>query len=211
MKILNTLQELWEYFEFCPICQDFNRKVDQLMAVSVLSPVSGPILPDVQYIKHPYNLLISGSIKIGTNTYSSSFNIDCIQNTFYFDLKEFISFTNTVFPDRIAFYLGAECLRCNCSHINSYFFLDINNNTVCYLKPQKEVIHLLSEIDKFHIQLRHSENKMAISRYHLDDIMYLGPKSIVDDNKVIILPMVPLDFTDIPKVVKRIKTMITFS
>jgi len=64
---------------------------------------------------------------------------------------------------------------------------------------------LISEENKFYIQILHHKNKINISRYiMLDGIM-------VDENKVISLPLAPLDFTNKDKVVQRINTMILFS
>jgi len=214
MKILNTLQELWEYCQFCHICQDYTKNINATpSSVKLISNSLKQASFSFSFKKGPSELEFVDDFEIEENNiYSGNVLIDCHNNTFTSDLSNFIDFIK---PNVKRFYsisLYGDCFICNSTHINASITLDFSQYIVNEMRIYNESIHLLSEPDKFHVTIDSANNKMHISKYmFINNLTSPGRTAIVDTSKIIILPLVDLDFTNIPKVVSRIKTMITFS
>lgn len=202
MKTFNNLQELWDYCAFCPVCQESCRKVQ---------PQIGPTNYSVQSIEKLGNILeIKTSIRFRGGKFAVDFNIDCMSNT--------VQSTITAHPDdgdeppqgaNRAFTflrLSSDCEKCGCTHSNSGEMEIPFNGTISSVSLDREGLYLLELDDKFHLTLIYDRRAMLVSR------CYMEPGSMaIDDNKVLELPLVRFDFTNMDKVVNKIKTLILFS
>jgi hypothetical protein len=200
VKIFNNLQEFWDYFEFCPICQQNNRHIYQIGFLP-------PYVAKETFTKQSEILHIAAVFSINQHAYSGTLQLNCQNNTFNFSLKEFIFLTNAKFKNILSCYLKADCFHCNCSYIHGLIQLNLLTQTISNFDIVREVVHLLDYEDKFNIQLKFKDNEMQISQYTSLNIGENNQPLLVDDNQVMTLPLVPLDFTNIPKVISRLKTM----
>lgn len=203
MKSFNSLQELWDYCAFCPVCQESCRKVQ---------PQVGPTNYEVQSIEKLDNILeIKTSIRFRGTKYSVDFHIDCMSNT--------VQSTINSHPDdgdeppkgadRAFTYLrlSSDCGKCGCTHSNSSEMeMPLINGVLSPTAVDREGLYLLDQSDKYHITLIYDRKVMLVSK------CYLESDSIpVDDNRVLELPLVQFDFTNMDRVVNKIKTLILFS
>jgi hypothetical protein len=205
MKIFNTLQELWDYSRFCPVCQDSSRNVRVEL---------GPSPHTLINVEKTNNQLTIESIcKLRRQKYAIVFNIDCNTSA----VKAAISGGETSEPDESAavsvdkpysyIKLMGDCPKCQCTHsTSSDIELDLLNKTLGPISLDREGIYLLDHKDKFHITIIYDRKAVLVSRCSVEP-----DDSILDDNKVLELPMINLDFSDQEKVINKIKTLILFS
>ena len=195
MKILNTVQELWSYCLYCPICKDTCRDI----SVSV-----GPD-DDFQVVFHEKEdqfLNIQCIHKHNNKQTNVTYHIDCLKNTFEIvDGDPFLAKTYCYF------YIQSDCRRCDATHTNGTDLeLNLEEKRVYNIGVEREGIYLLSTKDKYHITMSYDVNAMLVSKCFEDD-----EGMIIDDNRVCKLPIVNLDFSKPRKTAHRIKTLLVFS
>lgn len=198
---ISTLQELWDYCEFCPLCQSAGRQI-------TISFVPSDGMSKLEWKKKNEDLIVKLSFKIGSFRFWARFNIDCLNNSFIFSLEDLNVPIDSEATHTAAMYLTGDCLVCNCTYALSKANLDLLTGQISNIRVTREGLHILSESDKFHILVYHKKNELRISQYvTMDDDV----DTLIDLNKVITLPMIDLDLTNIPRLVSKIKTMIIFS
>ena len=106
------------------------------------------------------------------------------------------------------FYINADCKVCNSASANSTDIeLSHNNNLVTNLGIEREGIFIVLSKNNYHLTILHDSNKTLINKCIIDKVSY----DIIDDGKVFECPIVNFDFSNLQKVVNKIKTLITFS
>jgi hypothetical protein len=204
MKILNTLQELWSHCLFCPICRDVIREV----SVSV-----GPddAFTIKKWEKENHILHLHCTFKAKKQKYKTVYHINCLDNSFTVDISEPVRTTERAdgaSAPYFFFYIFSDCKKCNNTHTNSSDLeLDLLNKKVTNIGLEREGIYLLSEKDKYHLTICHDSNEIELSKMFHDDA--LG--TLVDDNNVISLPLIEFDYSNVKKVINKIKTLLVFS
>jgi hypothetical protein len=212
MKILNTIQKLWNYCLFCPICQDSCRTI----RISV-----GPdrTFEFLSFKKGEHILDVSCLYKKNFYKYQVDYLIDCDNNIFKVNVFEVPNidarFHN---PEKVRdvaslikeayffFHIESDCVVCGCSQTHGLDLeFDTIEKTISNIGLERESIFLMKNTDKFHITLIYDSNIMLVSRL----IKSEGP--IEEDSKALELPLVNFDFTNIDKVISKIKTFILFS
>ena len=102
------------------------------------------------------------------------------------------------------FYVHARCNKCDDSYVDSSDIeFDLENKKVYHIQIDREGYFLQN---KYHVTVSHEQNMLMVSRLEIPEE---GIR--IDNEKVITLPYVNLDFSDILKVVNKIKTLILFS
>lgn len=208
MKLFNSVQELWDFCAYCPICQRNCREV----TVSV-GPNAVFILVSSQ--KKDNALFLQCTYKNNRNIYSVDYNINCLDNTFKVDVPKVqelapgeIVNTKRVKEAYFFFFLEGLCQECNCTSAHGTDLeLDIVDKKISKIGLERESFYLLEGKDKFHISPIHDRNVMLVSRCYVDDEQI----GFTESDKTIELPMVKLDLTDQDKVTNKIKTLILFS
>jgi hypothetical protein len=206
MKIFNSIQELWDYCSFCPVCQGARQ-------------ISVSVGPDMVFsLKHMHKedetLHLECIYKKKQNLYTIQYKIDC--NTNLFDVSvanvEVLVEKNQIPFAKVAkayfyIYIRSKCHECGCSSTDSIDLeFGIVDKKVTNIQLDREVFRLLNEVDKFNITVIHDDNIMLVSRcYEFDEEDY------DEDSKAIRLPLVKLDLLNQAKVVNKIKTLILFS
>jgi hypothetical protein len=222
MKIFNTFQKLWNYCLFCPICQEPSRTI----SISI-GPDEEWRLTEFQKEGSELKLFTTCTIFDSDepedpelrrkfrklNSCSATFIIDCDNNTFVLQGNRFAfndedpKLVELAKKNATYIYLHAKCNRCDNTYLDTMDIgLDPISNTLSNFQIEREGAYLMSEKDKFHISLQHDRGLMSVSRM-FESIL----SNIVEDEKVIDLPLVNLDFSNAPKVVNKIKTLILFS
>jgi len=192
MKILNTVQELWSYCLYCPICKDVCR--DILVSVG----------PDDKYqvVFHEKEDHILSIQCLYNKKISVTYNVDCLKNTF-----EIEGGNSSLHQSYCYFYIQSDCRRCNATHTNGTDLeLNLEEKKVYNIGVEREGVYLLSTKDKYHLTLQYDNNTMLVSKCFEDD-----DGMILDDNRVCNLPIVNLDFSKPRKAAHRIKTLLVFS
>lgn len=210
MKALNTLQELWSHCLFCPICRDVVRDVE----VSVGPDEAFSI---TKWEKDNHILKLDCIFKAKKQKYRTVYSINCLDNSFVVDISEptHTSASSDTYKrvDKASapyffFYIYSDCRKCDNTHTNSSDLeLDLLNRKVTNIGLEREGIYLLTEKDKYHLTLCHDSNEIELSKMFYDE----GMDTLVDDNKTINLPLIDFDFSNIKKVVNKIKTLLVFS
>lgn len=195
MKILNTVQELWSYCLYCPVCKDICRDIQVLVG------------PDDHYqvvFSEKEDHILSIQCLYGRKHKSThiTYNIDCLNNTF-----EIEGDVNRIDDSYCYFYIQSDCRQCNATYTNGAD-LELNQETkqVYNIGVEREGVYLLSTKDKYHLTLQYDNNTMLVSKCFEDE-----EGMIIDDNKVCNLPIVNIDFSKPRKAAHRIKTLLVFS
>lgn len=190
MKILNTLPELCNYLKFCPVCQEYSRPI----TYSVSS-----------YLFTFENQKIDGNkleltVKVGTSS--------LMRFIFDFSKPEVNSYEYECPDDtRHALYMYASacCMLCK-SNTESKFILDSLIRHVSIIDVMSDQYHLMADSNGFNVSVNHSNPSfLAVSRYTQEE------GKALDVNKLIYIPMIPLDFSDIPALIKKINILIAIS
>ena len=208
MKTFNSIQELWDYCSFCPICMRNCREV----VVSV-GPEGVFILISSQ--KKDNNLYLQCTYKNKRNIYNVDYDINCLDNTFKVEVPKVQELApgEVANPKRVKqayffFFVEGLCNECNCATAHSLDLeLDIVDRRISNIGLERESFYLLGGKDKFHVTPIHDRNVMLVSRCYVDD----EEIGFSESDKTIELPMVKLDLTDQEKATNKIKTLILFS
>lgn len=203
MKILNTLQELWDYCLYCPVCKDTVRTIH----VSV-GPDDAFILKS--YKKNKNILELRCAVRLKKREFKVNYNINCQDNSFEFDISDPESCeveVNKASAPYFYFYIQSDCKKCLATHTNGRDLeLDLFNNKITNIGIEREGIYLLDQKTKYHITLVYDIDEMIISRCYENE-----SGVIIDDNKPFQIPIIDLDFSDPVKVTNKIKMMLLFS
>src|SRR5271157_2831845 len=81
MKSFDTLQELWAYCLFCPICQKDVRTIE-------ISVGPEPIFDIFEYKKEGNLLQLRCTYQNKRNRYSTNYDINCQDNSFQAEITE---------------------------------------------------------------------------------------------------------------------------
>src|SRR5271170_6027884 len=206
-KLFNTMEELWAFCLSCPICKNPARFMDLTAG------------PDDHFTidawkKVDYQLQIDCSFRLDredkksrTDKYKASYVIDCQQNTYHLlvDGPDSV-IANKATEFNFFFQIFSKCKICYNSSVNTTDIEFDNGEHVAYnLEIDRESVYLLEGKDKYHITLSHDRNVMMVSRCSIQE------KTIIDEESVIDLPLINLDFSNPTKIVNKIKTLILFS
>lgn len=208
MKQFATIQELWDYCAYCPICLRNCREV----VVSV-GPDGAFILVTAK--KQENALYLQCTYKNKRNVYSVNYDINCLDNTFKVDVSHVreIAPGEEINTDRIKrayffFFVEGLCRECHCTSAHGVDLeLDIVDRKISNIGLDRESFYLLEGKDKFHVSPIHDRNVMLVSRCYPDD----EGIGFIESDKTIELPLVKLDLSDQDRVVNKLKTLILFS
>jgi hypothetical protein len=202
MKIFNTLQQLWSYSLFCPICKDICRDI---------LVISGPdtVWSDGHSSKLDNIINISGKLHINKQAYTIKVVIDCVKNSFEFFIFETLKVNDVVkkaSSPYLFFHIESNCKKCNGSWtIGSDIELNLLTRKVDNIGVETEEIWIPGYV----INYEHIINRMTIHKTHL--LQDEDGECIDKEDKGIVLPMCQFDFKNMNKTIQKIKTMITFS
>jgi hypothetical protein len=210
MKILSTVQELWSYCLFCPICQDMTRDVDVEVGPDDAFSITS-------FEKDNHILKLDCTFRAKKQKYKTVYLINCLDNSFTVDISEPIHSTasqddykrvDKASAPYFFFYLFSNCKRCNAAHTNSSDLeLDLLNKRISNIGVEREGIYLLSKQVNYHILLDHNENQTVINKCTISD-----DNVLVDDNKFFTYSdIIDFDYSNPKKVFNKIKTLLVFS
>jgi hypothetical protein len=210
MRIFNTVQELWSYCLFCPLCKEYARSIELQVGPDDLFRLSF----NIPYEKIDDQLELYcifarevGRYKGDKRTYAATFLIDCNTNQFFLHTSGDEIINKEIDGAAFHFYAYAKCAKCKNSYINTAELeFDNISKRVRNIQMEREGYYLVSENDKYHVTQFHELNVTGVSRIQVPEQFV----SIEEDN-VLELPLLKLDFSDIPRVVEKIKTLILFS
>lgn len=203
MKKFNTLQELWSYALFCPLCQDITREV---------MVTGGPsnVLEVKSQKKTNEILKVQCTAKLAKQSYNIAYYIDCVKNCFTVSITEAqVQDPPVKGASSPIFTLGliSDCRICGNTSMNSADIeIDLLSKKVTNFGVEMEGIYLLNQKTKYHLTLNHTVQQLTLSKCFEDD-----DGSIVDDNKTISFPLTHFDFSQPKKVLNRIRTLLVFS
>lgn len=203
MKSLNSIQELWSYCLFCPICQDITRD----MQVSV-----GPddVFTLSSFEKNNHILTLHTCFRVKKLKYNIKYDINCLDSSFIADISDPIPSDKVVEGSKLPyfyFYIRSNCQICDASHSNGTDLeLDLGTRVIKNIGVETDGIYLLKEKTKYHISMEYDNGKMIISKCFEDE-----NGELLDDNKPFSFPIINFDFSDTKRVVRRIKTLLVFS
>ncbi len=203
MKKFNTLQELWSFCLFCPLCQDITRDIVVL---------GGPseVLEIKSQIKENEILSVRGLAKVGKQRYKMTYHIDCVRNTFTVEISDpEVQDPPVNRANASTFYLEliTDCHQCGNTSANSTDIeIDLLSKKVTNFGVEMEGIYLLNQKTKYHLTLNHTAQQLTLSKCFEDD-----EGTIIDDNKTISFPLTHFDFSKPKKVLNRIRTLLVFS
>jgi len=205
MKLFNTIQELWDYCKYCPICTRNCREV----VVSVGPDYSFTL---IDHFKSNDHLILQCTYKKKGNIYNIEYNINCIENTFRAGEPRVVQVsTEAITSEKVKaayfyFFIEGLCQECHCSSANSQDLeFDLESSTISNMGLERENFYLGNHIEKYHVTPIHDRNVMLVSR------LYQTGEVGFSESKTIELPIVKLDLSDQAKTVNKLKTLILFS
>lgn len=207
MKIFNTVQELWDHCTFCPVCQEHTRTVTMQVGPDDQFKLSS----NIPYEKVGSKLKLyaqfemeRGSLDYVKGRCAATYIINCDNCTFELQVDDANKLADKVKKAYFYFYLHSTCTKCDSAYLNSSDVeFDLENKKVFHLQIEREGVYLQ---DKYHVSISHDQNILLVSKLEISQDGFR-----IDHEKVIELPFVNLDFTNIPKVINKIKTLILFS
>jgi hypothetical protein len=201
-KILSTLQDLWSYCLFCPICQKASRK-------AYISVGPDEAFELVSFEKENQFLTINCNLKIKRWNHNAKYIINCLDNTFLFFISDSSSQEPPVEKASTPYFffcIQSRCEDCDDSLVHSNDIeLNLLTKTLVNVGLEQEEIYLLNQKNKYHITLSYYNGNMIISKCFEED------GKIIDDNKPMNFPIVDFDFSNPSKVINKIKTILVFS
>ncbi len=222
MKQFNSLQELWSYCLFCPICRDTCRDI----SISV-GPDSQ--FKFISYKKRDQFLYLFCTFQQRKlPKYKVDFVFDTIKNVYKVETTDIIEVStdgdmnadkNLEEEERhrlrhrvtnlyFYFYIHSDCKKCGIAHTNSADVeLVASKRIIESFQIERDSVYILEPNDKYHLTISYDTGKALISKCSIDDITY----EIIDDEKTFECPIVNFDFSNPQKVINKIKTLITFS
>jgi len=205
MKVLESLQKLWEYCQFCPICQESCRKI----RVDVQPDDTYEL---VSFEKNDNQLKLNCLFSFHREQTKVSFEIDAYTNGLQTKISEPVVTIQSggVFRSKrtfVVFQIFGDCEKCRCTHATSAEMeLSMLDNSIGTTKVDREGIYLLESVDKFHLTLIYDRRVLLVSRCYLDQ-----DNTVIDDNRILELPLVNLDLSNTEKTLAKVKTLILFS
>lgn len=208
MKLFNTVQELWSYCAFCPLCQDVCREV--MVDVAMNSDMSNETLYEKKdqflYITCERHLWRRRPIdKKKNRKYETvcKYVIDCTQNTFTFQAMPDM-------PPETSCYIQSICENCTSTFA---YGADMELYT-----PSQKIFNI--GLEREAIKLTDNTHRYELNYYYGSDAppgegMFVY-RSLLDadgdpDSLGIKLPLMELDFSDQKKIINKLKTLILFS
>lgn len=205
MKLFNTIQELWDYCQYCPICARNCREV-----IATVGPDYSFLLID--YSKYESKLDLHCTYKKKGNVFNIDYHIDCKENTFRVGEPRTVSVSlDPLKPEKVKsanfyFFIEGICHECNSSSTNSQDLeFDLESSTIYNMGLERENFYLSDADEHFHITPIHDRNVMLVSR------LYQNGQVGFSESKTIELPMVKLDLSDQARTINKLKTLILFS
>ncbi len=191
-KSLNTIEKLWSYCLYCHICKDNCRQI----TVSA-GPEDQFVL--VYFTKEENKLTLQCVYK---KKFIANYTIDCTNN--YFTVQGDAPNLEKLY---YYFYIQSVCRQCNATHFHSSDLeLNLEDKTVSNISIEDEGTYLLNTKDMYHVTMHYGTSKIIVTKCFKDK-----DGVIIDDNKVCVLPLVDIDFSNPQQAVHRIKTMLVFS
>lgn len=206
MKILNTIQELWAYCLFCPICQDSVRTIYVDVGPDDTFQLSN-------FKKDNHILKLDCAFRAKKQIYNIDYCINCLDNSFTVDIHEPKPITDNSRVDKASapyfyFYIHSACRECDTTHTNSNDLeIELLTSKITNIGMETEDVYLCGDKYNFHIATSYSENEMLISKFKEDP--FNG--EFVNDDKPCQLPIIDFDYSSPKKVINKIKTLLVFS
>ncbi len=217
----NSLQELWSYCLFCPICRRICRDIE-------ISVAPDNTFTLVSFKKEDHWLKLHCTYRQQRVVkYKVDYSINCLTNKYLVEVSEMIDASNTsdmtadknleeeelhrkrfqIAKSYFYFYIFGNCEECNVSWTNSTDIEFNNKELIVYnVCVDRDSIYIMQPKDKYHLTICYDENKTIISRCIVDNNF-----NLVDDYKTFECSVINFDFSNPQKVVNKIKTLITFS
>jgi hypothetical protein len=203
MKKFNTLQELWSYSLYCPLCKDVVRNMVVSMGPSNVSAVK-------TFKKVNQFLHVDARFHFFKKKYNGKLIINCVTNTFEIAVEQIEDgdlLVNKSPSSTLYLELQSTCNECaNTFVVSSDIDIDLLGKTLSNFSISREGFYLLKGKSKYHVSLDHESNTMDISKCFEDD-----SGTIVDDNKPLRFPIINFDFSNTQKVINKIRTLLVFS
>lgn len=202
MKQFKSLQELWAYCMYCPLCKEMCRNV-----IPSIGPDDNFFLKTyrktgrVLLLKNKYSFIN----EYGNNINNSlNLSIDCETHTVSQNLFDMGS--GEIFYKEINGYIYfiASCNMCDSVIFSKEISFNNHIINVPEIQIESETYLLNNELEEFHISLHHDFNHMDILRKDIDNHENEYKKPITCE-------LFDLDFNNIEKTLKRLKTIVVFS
>lgn len=207
-KKFKTVQELWNYCLYCPICQQSSRTLNLTIG------------PDDDFKLSEYHK-VGSELKLicgyrhdkrcrrkKPTSYTAIFNINCNTNLCSIEASGIEpKILDKIKESYFFFNIDSNCNLCDKTYLSTTDLeLGIDNKTIYNIQIDRESAYLLAEKDKYHITLSYNASITWVSKISLD-----ANGKVIDDDRIIELPLIDLDFSQPIKAANKIKTVILFS
>jgi hypothetical protein len=198
MRIFNTLQELWDYCLFCPLCQKDIRTID-------LGVGPDPTFEHLFFQKENHLLTIQCRNK--KKNCLPKYQINCYDNTYQVEVKDrpYPDCSATKLEDEDSyfyFWLNSNCQTCRSSWTSS---MDVefepSTKNIFNIGLESEFVYLGRDPFQYEITYDYCENVTLIYRVY----------SYTRRKLVLKLPLTTWDYSDQDSLIDKIKTYILFS
>ena len=207
MRAFETLQQLWDYCLFCPLCKENSRGI----SIRVGPDDRFSLLSVTPYQKTDLQLRLHCQYR-SVHTEEPiilTYVIDCQSNAFELEIGDIHGNIQQALADQARrayfyYYLNANCTKCNNAVADTTDVeFDPDRKVVYNLQIEREGYYLASEREQYHITLSHDRNVVMVSRF------IEGAQPL--DTRAIELPFFEPNVSDISKAICRIKTLLLFS
>lgn len=223
MKTFETLQDLWFYCQQCPICRAPTRSIE-------ISVAPDNIFKLISFRKEGnYLKLFCIYHQRKSAKYKINYTIDTTTGKYSVEVLELIETpdvemnadTNLDEEEKYRlrvkasksyfyFYINTNCKDCKVSYASSSD-IELSSDGMSLVKEdlslEREGVYILLPTDKYHLTMLYDANKTLINKCTIDKNSF----EIIDDPSTFEAPVINFDFSNLQKVVNKIKTLITFS
>jgi hypothetical protein len=166
----------------------------------------------IRFEKVNQTLELYGTLKVLQETSDFKYIIDCVNNTFEFEVSNTqysLESVNRANRSDAAFYFQSDCDKCDATYANANDLeFDFSTKTINNVGIEREGVWLYKNNPYYHLQFSYFDNEMLIYKH-------IAKKEFSSDDEdmgnAIHLPIVDFDFTNQEKVIKRIQTLLVFN
>lgn len=195
MRIFNTLQELWGYCAFCPICKKNNRVVYPVAATDFCRIA--------EFLKEEIALTLL--VEMENPSKDSKKKCDRTILTII-DCENGSIGSDSIPPVDFSFYLKSKCENCQSYVTTSFIDIIYMDKKISNYRISYEEVYYKKTNNKLHVTFCHDIDMIFASKITIDD-----NNEILHEDNGFRCPIINLSLTEHEKITNKIKTFLIFS
>lgn len=204
-----SIQELWDYCSFCPLCQRECRTIEVWVGLEDFEIIT--------YLKKGRKLSLRCNYWDGywDEKRHVFYDIDCLENSCEISFPTSVvlssAYLEKIIHSFFYFYLNAFCKECNRTTVaTSDIEVDPISKKFSGISLEREEIVLCPGSIEYHLTMNYMVNHMMVKTIDHDVIEHVE-STVRNKTLYTTLPLIKFDFSDPIRAMERLKTFLLFS